>query len=139
MTPETVLWDVPTRFPTGTGDWYAPQNYNGQWNGPVRIRTALANSLNMPAVRALKFAGIDYTLRLLERVGIRNGLKRGANFYGLSLTLGGGEVSPLELTTAYNTLASGGRYFAPVAILEITDGGGTDTRTGGPKPTVKKL
>lgn len=124
MTPETVLWDVPTRFPTGTGDWYAPQNYNGQWNGPVRIRTALANSLNMPAVRALKFAGIDYTLRLLERVGIRTGLKRGAGFYGLSLTLGGGEVSPLELTTAYNTLASGGRYFAPVAILEITDSQG---------------
>lgn len=124
MTPESVLWDVPTRFPTGTGDWYAPQNYNGQWNGPVRIRTALANSLNMPAVRALKFAGIDYTIRLLERVGIRTGLKRGAGFYGLSLTLGGGEVSPLELTTAYNTLASGGRYFAPVAILEITDSQG---------------
>ncbi|WP_322822637.1 transglycosylase domain-containing protein [Chloroflexus sp.] len=124
MTPESVLWDVPTRFPTGTGDWYAPKNYNGQWNGPVRIRTALANSLNMPAVRALKFAGIDYTIRLLERVGIRTGLKRGAGFYGLSLTLGGGEVSPLELTTAYNTLASGGRYFAPVAILEITDSQG---------------
>ncbi len=124
MTPESVLWDVPTRFPTGTGDWYEPQNYNGQWNGPVRIRTALANSLNMPAVRALKFAGIDYTIRLLECVGIRTGLKRGADFYGLSLTLGGGEVSPLELTTAYNTLASDGRYFAPVAILEITDSQG---------------
>ncbi len=124
MTPETVLWDVKTEFPTGTGDWYAPQNYNGQWNGPVRIRTALANSLNMPAVRALKFAGIDYTIRLLERVGIRAGLKRGAGFYGLSLTLGGGEVSPLELTTAYNTLASGGHYHAPTAILEITDSTG---------------
>ncbi|WP_299757902.1 transglycosylase domain-containing protein [uncultured Chloroflexus sp.] len=124
MTPESVLWDVPTQFPTGTGSWYAPLNYNGQWNGPVRIRTALANSLNMPAVKALKFAGIEYTLGLLERVGIRNGLKRGAGFYGLSLTLGGGEVSPLELTTAYNTLASGGRYFEPVAILEITDSQG---------------
>ncbi|OAN42683.1 glycosyl transferase [Chloroflexus islandicus] len=124
MTPESVLWDVPTQFPTGTGGWYAPQNYNGQWNGPVRIRTSLANSLNMPAVKALKFAGIDYTLGLLERVGIRTGLKRGAGFYGLSLTLGGGEVSPLELTTAYNTLASGGKYFAPVAILEITDSQG---------------
>jgi peptidoglycan glycosyltransferase len=124
MTPATVLWDVPTQFPLSTGEWYAPQNYNGRWNGPVRIRTALANSLNMPAVKALKFAGIDYTLKLLDRVGIKEGLKRGEGFYGLSLTLGGGEVTPLELTTAYNTLASGGRYYPPTSILRITDGNG---------------
>lgn len=124
MTPATVLWDAPTQFPSGSGGWYAPLNYNGRWNGPVRIRTALANSLNMPAVKALKFAGVQYTLGLLDRVGIKTGLKRGEGFYGLSLTLGGGEVTPLELTTAYNTLASGGRYFPPVAILKIVDGQG---------------
>ena len=124
MTPATVLWDVPTEYPTGTGGWYAPLNYSGRFNGPVRIRNSLANSLNMPAVKALKFAGIDYTLGLLDRVGIKSGLKRGKDFYGLSLTLGGGEVTPLELTTAYNTIASGGRYYEPVSVMAITDSKG---------------
>lgn len=122
MTPETVLWDVPTRFGR-TADAYAPTNYNGRWNGPVRMRAALANSLNMPAVKALKFAGVDGMIDLLHRAGI-SGLQRGAGFYGLSLTLGGGEVTPLDLTTAYNTLASGGRFYPPVAILKVVDGNG---------------
>ncbi len=126
MTPETVLWDVPTEFPSGSGEMYAPLNYNQRWNGPVRIRTALANSLNMPAVKALRFAGIEHTLGLLDRVGIREGLKRGTQHYGLSLTLGGGEVTLLELTTAYNTLASGGRYYPPTSILKITDSAGNE-------------
>jgi peptidoglycan glycosyltransferase len=125
MTPATVLWDVPTEFPTGTGEWYAPENYNKRWNGPVRIRTALANSLNMPAVKALRFAGIENTLELLDRAGVHSGLERGAQYYGLSLTLGGGEVTLLELTTAYNTLASGGQHYPPTSILEITDSEGT--------------
>jgi peptidoglycan glycosyltransferase len=124
MTPASVLWDVPTEFPTGSGEWYAPENYNERWNGPVRMRTALANSLNMPAVKALRFAGIDNTLGLLDRAGIREGLERGSGYYGLSLTLGGGEVTLLELTAAYNTLASGGRYYPPTPILEIIDGSG---------------
>lgn len=123
MRSDAVLWDVPTEFIAG-GDDYAPENYNGRWNGPVRMRTSLAGSLNMPAVKALKFAGIDNTLNLLDRVGIKNGLKRGKDYYGLTLTLGGGEVTPLELTTAYNTLASGGRYYAPTPILKITDAQG---------------
>ena len=127
MSPETVIWDVPTDFPTsatGSGTWYTPLNYNGRFNGPVRIRTALANSLNIPAVKALKFAGVQQTLDLLDRAGIKQGLKRGKDFYGLALTLGGGEVTPLELTTAYNTLASGGNYYQPVSILQITDADG---------------
>jgi peptidoglycan glycosyltransferase len=126
-TPETVIWDVPTDFPVtaaSSAEWYTPLNYSGRFNGPVRIRTALANSLNIPAVKALKFAGMDETLGLLDRVGIKSGLKRGKDFYGLALTLGGGEVTPLELTTAYNTLASGGRYYPPVSVLKITDGNG---------------
>ncbi|MGB9752462.1 MAG: glycosyl transferase [Roseiflexus castenholzii] len=123
MTPETVIWDVPTKFPLIAGEWYEPQNYNGRWNGPVRMRAALANSLNMPAVKALKYAGIDETISLLRRAGITT-LQRGSGFYGLALTLGGGEVTPLELTTAYNTLASGGRYYPPVAILKVVDSSG---------------
>jgi peptidoglycan glycosyltransferase len=120
LTPASIIWDVPTTF-LGGPEPYEPLNYNGRFNGPLRIRTALANSLNIPAVRALKFAGIDYTLALLDRVGIKSGLKRDKSYYGLSLTLGGGEVTPLELTTAYNTLASGGVYHPPAAILKITN------------------
>jgi membrane peptidoglycan carboxypeptidase len=131
-TPETVFWDVPTSWPISGGEEYSPLNYNGQFNGPVRMRTALANSLNIPAVRALKFAGIDNTLDLLRRVGIRDGLQRGRDFYGLSLTLGGGEVTPLELTTAYNTLASGGRYYEPTAILAISDAQGNPLSLNNP-------
>ncbi|NOK59591.1 MAG: glycosyl transferase [Chloroflexi bacterium AL-W] len=119
MTPGTVLWDVPTEF-IGGPEPYEPRNYDGKWNGPLRMRTALANSLNIPAVKALKYAGIDNTLNLLHRTGI-TGLQRGADYYGLALTLGGGEVTPLDLTAAYNTLASEGHYYPPVAILKIVD------------------
>lgn len=135
MTPESVIWDVRTEFPLSAGQWYAPLNYNGRFNGPVRIRTALANSLNIPAVRALKFAGIQNTIDLLDAVGIKSGLKRGEDFYGLSLTLGGGEVTPLELTTAYNTLASGGVYYPPVSILQISDAEGRTVEQFSPPRT----
>lgn len=133
MTPGTVLWDVPTEFPPFGPNSYKPENYNGRWNGPLRMRTALANSLNMPAVKALKAAGINETLDLLHRVGI-NGLRNGADYYGLALTLGGGEVTPLDLTTAYNTLASGGRYYPPVAIRKIVDGNGKVIQEYKPNP-----
>ncbi|NJP04309.1 MAG: glycosyl transferase, partial [Chloroflexaceae bacterium] len=124
MTPATILWDVPTEFTVSSTENYAPKNYDERWHGPVRIRAALANSLNMPAVKALKFAGLEATLDILDRVGIKTGLKRGPDHYGLALTLGGGEVTLLELTTAYNTLANQGRYIPATPILKITDGNG---------------
>ena len=120
MTPATILWDVKHTYPLLGSDRYEPNNYNGKFNGPLRMRQALANSLNLPAIEALKYAGITHTLGLLERIGITS-LQRGEGFYGLALTLGGGEVTPLELTTAYNTLASGGKYYPPQAILRIED------------------
>lgn len=133
MTPASVLWDVPTEFPPFGPKSYKPLNYNGRWNGPLRIRTALANSLNMPAVKALKYAGIQNTLDLLHRAGI-TGLQNPPDYYGLALTLGGGEVTPLDLTTAYNTLASKGTEYAPMAILKIVDSHG-NVREFQPKPT----
>jgi peptidoglycan glycosyltransferase len=132
MTPASVLWDVPTEFPPFGPDSYKPENYNGKWNGPIRIRTALANSLNMPAVKALKYAGVQNTLDLLHRAGI-TGLQNPPDYYGLALTLGGGEVTPLDLTAAYNTLASGGTYYKPMAITKIVDGRG-QTREFAPEP-----
>ncbi|MBK9941249.1 MAG: transglycosylase domain-containing protein [Kouleothrix sp.] len=137
MTPASILWDVPTEFPPFGPKAYKPLNYNGRWNGPVRIRTALANSLNMPAVKALKFAGIQNTLDLLHRAGI-TGLQNPPGYYGLALTLGGGEVTPLDLTTAYNTLASAGTHYEPMAILKIIDSRG-NVREFQPRPTPNAL
>src|ERR1041384_3166146 len=107
LTPGTVIWDVPTEFPPFGPKSYKPLNYNGKWNGPLRVRTALANSLNMPAVKALKFAGIQNTIDLLHRAGI-TGLQNPPDYYGLTLTLGGGEVTTLDLTPAHNPLARHG-------------------------------
>ncbi len=123
MTPASILWDVQTTFPSNGSDRYEPKNYNGKWNGPVRMRQSVANSLNMPAIEALKYAGIGNTIDLLHRAGITS-LKRGEGFYGLALTLGGGEVTPLDLTTAYNTLASNGHYYPPVSILKVVNATG---------------
>ncbi|MBA3470261.1 MAG: transglycosylase domain-containing protein [Herpetosiphonaceae bacterium] len=124
LTPATVIWDVPTIF-NPRGVKYEPENYDRKAHGPLRPRTAVANSLNIPAVKALKIAGIVPTLDLLHRLGVApTSLANSPNYYGLALTLGGGEVTPLDLATANNTIASGGRYFAPTPILKIADSEG---------------
>ncbi|MFD3166726.1 transglycosylase domain-containing protein [Herpetosiphon sp. NSE202] len=134
ITPASVLWDVPTIF-NPRGVKYEPQNFDNQFHGPLRARTAVANSLNIPAVKGLKAAGIPETLNLLHRLGISpNVLANDPGYYGLALTLGGGEVTPLDLATAYNTVASGGRYFAPTPILKITDARGKTLEEFKPTP-----
>lgn len=120
-TPATLIWDVPTEFPDGANPPYRPRNYDGAFRGPVLVRQALGNSLNIPAVKALQFVGLDGFKEIAARVGITT-LTR--DDYGLSLTLGGGEVSLLELTNAYAVLASGGVYRPPVAILRVEDSAG---------------
>ncbi len=127
LTPATVFWDIKRTYPSLGNEKYAPNNYNGKFNGPLRMRQALANSLNMPAIEALRYAGISPTINLLQRVGLTS-FQRGEGFYGLALTLGGGEVTPLELTAAYNTLASEGRYYPPASILKIVDNTGVVIR-----------
>lgn len=127
LTPATVFWDIKRTYPSIDDQKYEPSNYNGKYNGPLRMRQALANSLNMPAIEALRYATINHTIGLLQRVGLSS-FQRGEGFYGLALTLGGGEVTPLELTAAYNTLASEGRYYPPAAILKIVDNQGTVLR-----------
>ncbi len=125
-TPATLLWDVPTKFPDGANPPYEPKNYDDRFHGPVRVRDALANSYNIPAVKALEFVGVydnpatperEGLIAFAETLGIAT-LTR--NDYGLALTLGGGEVTPLELTGAYATLANGGQRVFPVAITRIT-------------------
>ncbi len=131
-TPATLLWDVPTRFrpsldPNDTNPDYEPRNYDGRFRGPVTVRSALANSYNIPVVKALEYVHIydnpetpeaDGFINLARRLGITS-LTRPD--YGLSLTLGGGEVSLMELTGAFQVLANEGRKLEPVAITRVVN------------------
>lgn len=131
--PATVLMDLPTDF-----NGYRPNNFDDRFRGPVSVRSALAQSLNIPAVEALQFVGIPDMLATVHRLGVTS--LRQPERYGLSVTLGGGEVRLLDLTYAYAALANGGRQVGtpapterrqggframdPVSILKVTDSGG---------------
>jgi membrane peptidoglycan carboxypeptidase len=119
--PGTMILDYETRYqtPGAPNPEYVPQNTLGQLHGAVSVRRALGMSLSIPAVKTLDYAGISNTIDLAHQVGIRDGLWRGTDVYGLALTLGGGEVSPLELTNAYATFANNGRYVQHAPVLEI--------------------
>ncbi len=107
--PATVVADVPATFTTPTGI-YRPNNYNHRFHGPVGLRHALGNSLNVAAVRALELAGgPDALHRLLRELGLST-LGHPSEYYGPGLTLGNGEVRLLELANAYSTLARGGLH-----------------------------
>ncbi|MBA2448684.1 MAG: PBP1A family penicillin-binding protein, partial [Chloroflexi bacterium] len=132
--PATLVMDVPTTF----GGTYTPLNFDAKFRGPINVRRALAASLNVPAVRALEVVGIDQMLQTIHRMGVND--LRNAQSYGLSVTLGGGEVTLLDLTYAYAPFANNGvqngvpldpralqpssRLYDPVAILEIKNGTG---------------
>jgi 1A family penicillin-binding protein len=120
-TPATMIWDVTTQWQGAAGEPYIPKNYDGKEHGPVLVRQALAQSLNIPAVKTLEFVGLPAMLDTAHRMGIAS-LNR--NDYGLSLTLGGGEVTLLELAGAYAVFANGGKRVPPVAILRIEDATG---------------
>ncbi len=109
QTPATVLADVPSHFPTAEeGVVYTPQNYDGRFRGPLRIRKALAGSENVPAVATLAKLGPESLLRLLRNSGFDT-LDRTADYYGLGLTLGDAEVTLEQLVRAYSIFARGGK------------------------------
>ena len=120
ISPATILWDVPVTYTVGNSLTYTPANYDGKFHGPVTVRTALANSYNIPAVKLLDAVTVERMLKAAEAFGIRS-LNRGKEWYGLSLTLGGGEMTLLELTSAYAALASGGQAVTPEPILAVAD------------------
>ncbi|NIV33702.1 MAG: hypothetical protein GWN58_30925, partial [Anaerolineae bacterium] len=120
-TPATLIWDTETEFIDELGRSYVPKNYDRKVRGPVLVRQALAQSLNIPAVKALDFVGLPAMLDTAHRMGIES-LNRPD--YGLSLTLGGGDVTLLEMAGAYSVFANGGRRVPPVAILRIEDASG---------------
>ncbi len=121
-TPSTIIWDVPTSFERGDGSVYQPENYDRAWHGPQRMRMALANSLNIPAVKALEFVGIEPFVDLATRMGITT--FDDPSRHGLAMALGSNEVRLLDLTAAYNTFRNGGKYQRPVAILTVADNQG---------------
>ncbi len=128
-TPETVLFDLPTEFqtnctaegyPTGsasTSDCYMPQNYDDKYVGPITLRDALAQSRNVPAIKTLYLTGITESINLARNMGIKSLADK--DRYGLTLVLGGGEVSPLEITSAYSVFANEGIKNNHTSILKI--------------------
>ncbi len=116
MTPGDIIWDTEIDV-----DGYKPVNYDRSWHGPVRMRTALANSYNIPAVQTLRRIGVPSFLEIAQRFGIES-LGTDASQYGVSLTLGGGDITLLELTRAYATFANGGSLVPTTSILCVLDG-----------------
>jgi len=123
-TASTLLMDVPTTFPGGVGQPdYVPVNYDGKFRGPLQVRYALGNSINMAAVKMLATIGIKDVLQTATDMGITtlpptpDTLKR----VGLSLTLGGGEVRLIDMADAYSAFVNKGARIDPIAILKVTD------------------
>lgn len=116
----TIIWDVETSWGIPGQPNYEPKNYDNRFHGPMRPRDALANSYNIPAVKTLEFVGVDYLISFLKRMGTQS-LSDEPGRYGLSLTLGGGEITLLEMTSNYATLARGGVYVPTQAILCVID------------------
>lgn len=117
--PDTIVYDVETDFNKGSDDNYIPQNYDGQFRGPLKMKEALGMSLNVPAVKTLYLAGVKNSIEMAKNLGIK-GLNEPSR-YGLSLVLGGGEVQLLDHTNAYATLANNGVKHDKTAILRIED------------------
>lgn len=120
-TPNTILWDALTTFKTTTGD-YQPKNYDLQEHGPVTIRSALQGSLNIPAVKMLYLLGVEAGIDFAQR--LHYSTLTDSSAVGLSMVLGGAEVTLLDHTSAYATLAAEGVYREPVSILRVEDSDG---------------
>jgi penicillin-binding protein 1C len=128
LTAASILDDSPLDIATPSG-LYVPQNYDKDFKGEVSVRTSLASSLNVPAVRTLLLLGLDDFYQRLQEVGFTS-LTESADYYGYSLALGSAEVSLLELTNAYRALAKQG-LFSPTHLLSaplkvgVTENGAT--------------
>lgn len=124
-TASTTLLDVDTRYPSGdpTKPEYNPKNYDGKYRGPVQLRFALGNSINVVAVKVLALVGIKDVLRLATDMGMSTLAPTDENIkrFGLSLTLGGGEVTLLDITSAFGVFGTGGFRQEPIAILKVED------------------
>lgn len=135
-----LLMDTETVFPvTGQKD-YVPVNYDGKFHGPTQIRYALGNSLNIPAVKMLAKVGLKDMLSTAYEMGFTSLEPTTLNMqkFGLSVTLGGGDVRLFDLVSAYSAFANGGQKAEPVAILKVTDSSGKKTLFEHKDPSSKK-
>jgi penicillin-binding protein 1C len=130
-TRDTVIFDVPTQFSTSCrpsdvsnnkSPCYAPVNFDGVFRGPMTFETALAQSINIPAIKTLYLVGIQNAINLAKQFGLTT--LGDPNQYGLTLVLGGGEVRLLDLVGAYATFANDGVLNTPTGILEVDDAQG---------------
>lgn len=119
ITAATVLADVPTCFNVTGQPSYCPVNYDGKFHGGVAARFALGNSFNIPAVRVLALNGIDNFINLATQMGVTTFAD--PSKYGLSITLGGGEVRPYDMAEAYGVFANKGIKQPLVAVKNVTD------------------
>lgn len=129
--PETTVFDVATEFQTtcspdgkalpgkSQDDCYSPENYDGLFKGPISLRSALAESRNIPSVKLLYLVGVKDALETAEKLGIST--LTNAEQYGLTLVLGGGEVKLLDMVSAYSVFANTGKKYEPTFILKVTN------------------
>jgi 1A family penicillin-binding protein len=139
-TPDTILFNVRTQF-TASCDMYdfrnelpcyAPENYNSEYTGPVNLREGIAQSINVASVKLLYLVGIQDSIRTARDMGIRT--LENADRYGLTLVLGGGEVSLLDMTSAYGVFANDGVRNPPTGILYIENKEGELIEEFEPRP-----
>lgn len=119
LNPGTILLDIPTCFSVPGQKPYCPRNYDGTFKGPVSIRQSLGNSLNIPAVKGLKIIGLERFITLASDLGITTWTD--PSRYGLSLTLGGGEVKMIDMAQAFGTIANQGVKIPLTPILKVED------------------
>ena len=116
LTAASLLADEPVTFESGTGPW-SPQNYDKQFHGPITVRSALEQSLNVPAVQAAKTVGTKPIVQLLHRLGVTSAIGDDLS----SVALGSSSVSLLEITAAYGAIANGGIAVKPTAVRSTRD------------------
>jgi len=134
LTPATVIDDSEVEYPDGTGKTWKPKNYDGIFRGPVTMRDALTNSINIVSVKIMEQIGAPYAAEYAQKLGFTTPIP--AN---LALALGAASVSPLELTSAYAVFANKGMLVPRTVITRVTDNSGTilqDTQLAVPIPVV---
>jgi 1A family penicillin-binding protein len=134
FTPDTVLFDLSTEFQTTCNEYgkalpghnqsecYMPDNYDGKFRGPIRLKDALAQSINIPAVKLLYLVGLKDAFKTSQDMGITT--LKDPNNYGLTLVIGGGEVSLIDMTSAYGVFANNGLKNKYTGILKVEDTSG---------------
>ena len=136
ITPSTMLLDTPICFTSAGSPKYCPKNYDNTFRGLTQIRFALGNSLNIAAVKVLALNGLESFIEFANRMGIKS-LKDPKN-YGLSLTLGGGEVTMLDMATAFGVFANSGERVDLDPLLKVEDSSGTVLYNRNPENTSKE-